>query len=504
MTDVPLSAEQIDVEDVYQAIELYYERRWTDGLPVVPPTEKRVRQFLDAARLDPADVLGEVPERDRVLTAELLAINAVMAGCRPEYMPVLVAATEAVTDPAFKFNHLASLGSPWPVFVLNGPLGPALGFNSGLYLFGPAARANATCARAMSLLLWNCAEARPDGIQRGQWGNPFRAVGFVAEDESTAWDPLHVTLGHPREASTVTAVSAYPALQQLHCARSTPEGLLDTVVDAMSTDEFFRGTYLLFVSPQHAAVFLEHGWSKRHVRDYVWARCRRSVAELKRRGTWGVMADKPDSLRSALTRFAQLVPLSPEEIDQLSNPKFFNRARPTVILSDASFEQISLLKEHQADIPGLVIQAAPKRFYRDSSRVAAFVGYTREITADHLAQERYEGYKQGQQIGASGLEDRYEEVLRGREGTRFAEVDAKGRTVASLQLADHRGVGFDDDAVDLPAQDRIRSIVRLQAQPDGIAHVSGEQLRLRDHVYLRGIQLLDAIECRKCGIGPAG
>ena len=208
MSEAPLTAEQIDVEDVYQAIELYYERGWTDGLPVVPPTEKRVRAFLDAAGLGPDDVLGEIPERDRVLRAELLAINAVMAGCRPEYMPVLVAATEGVTDPAYKFNHMASLGSPWPVFVVNGPLARTLRFNSGLSLFGPTTRANATCARAMSLLLWNCAEARPDGIQRGQWGNPFRAVGFVAEDESTAWDPLHVTLGHARETTTVTAVSA--------------------------------------------------------------------------------------------------------------------------------------------------------------------------------------------------------------------------------------------------------------------------------------------------------
>jgi hypothetical protein len=295
MPEKPLTAEQLDADDFFQAVELYYDRGWTDGLPVLPATEKRVRALLDAAALDPGHVLGEIPERDRVLTAEHLAINAAMAGCRPEYMPVLVAAVEAVTDPAYKFNHMASLGSPWPMFVVNGPLSRELGFNSGLYLFGPTTRANATCARAMSLLLWNCAEARPDGIQRGQWGNPFRTVGFVAEDESTAWDPLHVTLGFPREASTVTAISLYPGLHQLHCPRSTPEGLLDTVVDDLSTSEFFRGTYTLFVSPQHAAVFHAHGWTKRHVRDYLWERCRRSVADLKRRGTWGVMADKPDA-----------------------------------------------------------------------------------------------------------------------------------------------------------------------------------------------------------------
>ena len=322
MSQPPLTAEQIDVEDVYQAIELYYEKGWTDGLPVVPPTEKRVRAVLDAAGLEPGHVLGEIPERDRIITAEHLAINAAMAGCRPESLPVFVAAVEAVTAPAYKFNHMASLGSPWPVFVVNGPAARRLGFNSGLYLFGPTTRANATCARAMSLLLWNCAEARPDGIQRGQWGNPFRAVGFVAEDESTAWDPLHVVLGHPRETSTVTAVSAYPGFQQLHCARSTPEGLLDTVVDAMSTDEFFRGTYLLFVSPQHVPVFHQHGWTKRHVRDYLWTRCRRSVANLKRRGTWGVMADKPEGFAD-FTREVQ--PGDEERFVSLFEPGAYDR-----------------------------------------------------------------------------------------------------------------------------------------------------------------------------------
>lgn len=322
MTDKPLTAEQLDAEDFFHAVELYYERGWTDGLPVLPPTEKRVRALLDAAGLDPEDVLGEIPERDRVITAQHLAINAAMAGCLPGYMPVLVAAVEAITDPAYRFNHMASLGSPWPMFVVNGPLSRALGFNSGLYLFGPTTRANATCGRAISLLLWNCAEARPDGIQRGQWGNPFRAVGFVAEDESTAWEPLHITLGFPAQASTVTAISLYPGLHQLHCPRSTPEGLLDTVVDDLSTSEFFRGTYTLFVSPQHAAVFHEAGWTKRHVRDYLWERCRRSVADLKRRGTWGVMADRPGEF-SDFTR--DVLPGDDERFVYLFKPTEYDR-----------------------------------------------------------------------------------------------------------------------------------------------------------------------------------
>jgi hypothetical protein len=295
-----LTSERLTADDALRAIEVFYERGWTDGLPVVPPTEERVSAFLEAAGLSPGDVLGEIPERDRVLTAELLAINAVMAGCRPEYMPILVAAVEALTDPAYKFNHMASLGSPWPILIVNGPLAKQLGFNCGMYLFGHTTRANSTVARAISLLLWNCAEARPSGIQRGQWGNPFRGLGCVAEDETTAWEPLHAQLGFPRDTTTVTVVSAYPGLYQLHCARSTPVGLLDSVVDAMSTDEWVRGTYALFVSPQHVAVFVEHGWTKRDVRNYLYENCKRSVADLKRRGLWGLGVNKAEDFTDAL------------------------------------------------------------------------------------------------------------------------------------------------------------------------------------------------------------
>lgn len=295
-----LTRERLTVDDALRAIELFYERGWTDGLPVVPPTEEPVLAFLEAAGLEPGHVLGEIRERDRVITAELLAINAVMAGCLAEYMPILVAAVEAMTDPAYKFNHMASLGSPWPILIVNGPLVQRLGFNTGMYLFGHTTRANSTIARAISLLLWNCAEAKPVGIQRGQWGNPFRGLGCVAEDESTAWEPLHVQLGFPRDVTTVTVVSAYPGLYQLHCPRSTPEGLLDSVVDAMSTDEFPRGTYTLFVSPQHVAVFVQHGWTKRDVRNYLYDNCKRSVADLKRRGIWGLNVDKPEEFSDAL------------------------------------------------------------------------------------------------------------------------------------------------------------------------------------------------------------
>ena len=163
-----------ELGSAFEAIEFCFEQGWTDGLPVVPPTESAVRAFLDRSGLEPDQVLGVIPERDRAVTAEKLAINAVMAGCKPEYMPVLVAAVEALTDPAFKFNHLASLGSPWPLMILSGPIVRTLGVNYGPWVIGAGCRPNATIGRALSLVVWNCAEGRIGGIQRGSYGHPGR------------------------------------------------------------------------------------------------------------------------------------------------------------------------------------------------------------------------------------------------------------------------------------------------------------------------------------------
>lgn len=284
-----LVSERLAVGSLDDAVELYFEKGWTDGLPVVPPTENKIMAFLDYAGLEPDVVLGEIPERDRAITAEKLAINAVMAGCKAEYMPILVAAVEAICDTDYKFNHLASLGSPWPLLIVNGPLGKELGFNSGMYVLGHSGhRANSTVARAISLLLWNCALARPDGIQRGQWGNPGRSNYCIAENEETAWEPLNTQLGFESGSTTVTVTSVYPGPYQLYCTRTEPELILHSVADAIGTYDFYRGTYTLLVPPHFADIFDRQGWSKQDVRDYLFENTRRSVAELKHRGRWGI------------------------------------------------------------------------------------------------------------------------------------------------------------------------------------------------------------------------
>jgi hypothetical protein len=281
-----LASTRIEVSDPLEAIEYLYRENMTDGLPVVPPTPERVAAFLEHAGLAPETTIGEVTERARVITAEKLAINAVMAGCRPEYMPVLAAAVGALSDPAFKFNHLASLGSPWPLLIVSGPIVRALNMNHGMYLFGSGNRANATIGRAISLLLWNCCELRPDAIQRGQLGNPHRYSFCIAENPDTAWEGLNEWEGYDRSTSTVTAFSGYHlCMARTEC--SVARGILAPLVNAIARHEFSPGVVVVTIPPNFEKLLVDQGWTKRRIRDHIFATCRRSVRDLKDDGRWG-------------------------------------------------------------------------------------------------------------------------------------------------------------------------------------------------------------------------
>lgn len=284
-----LSLGSVEVADAYEGMEMCWKNNWTDGLPVVPPTEERVRQFLDCVRLEPDTVIGEVPERDAAVTAEMIAVNAVMAGCLPEYMPVVVAAIKAVTDHEFHFNHLASMGSPWPVLIVNGPIVKKLNLNTGVYVFGPGNRANSTIGRALSLILWNCLDAKPGGILRGCMGHPGRGGFCIAENEDTPWEPFHVSEGFGRFTSTVTAFPTLDGGRRVGAYYGLPKPVLDHVAFCISAgEEFPRGSHLLVINPYVAThMFANQGWSKQDVETYLEENCRLSIADLKRISKWG-------------------------------------------------------------------------------------------------------------------------------------------------------------------------------------------------------------------------
>lgn len=279
-------AHRYDVRSYEEGLEFFHRRGWTDGHPVVLPTEQTVTDWVEQLGVDPADVVGMSTQRNRTVTIEHVIINSVMAGCLPEYVPLVVACVRSVLAEEFQHNHLASLGGPWPFFLVTGPVVTRLGLNSDQYLLGPGHRANSTTARAVSLTLWNTLEARIGGIQRGAYGPAWRNESLVPERQDSPWTQLHEDLGYPPDASTVTSFPATDFEQVLVHLLDTPEHILAPIIDSMANGRFVWGTYVIVLPPNMVAVFAEAGWSKADVRAYVTEHTGRSVAGLKRRTRW--------------------------------------------------------------------------------------------------------------------------------------------------------------------------------------------------------------------------
>lgn len=271
---------------------------WTDGFPVVPETDRAIARFLDAAALDAkAEVTPGVAAREA-------AVQAIRAGALPEYMPVIVAALEAVLDPAFSAQHLASRLSTWPAFVVNGPVVEKLGLYSGIYVMASARRANATIGRAISLALAN---TRPElaGRDSAVLGNASRMAGMViAEKEDTPWTPLHAMLGQPREASSVTAfptaLGSPLQILPLGTRYTSAPPIAALIADHCSQGGMVPGTQMLLVSPNAQRAFLADNWSKEDLRAHLQKNARVSVAQLKRLRRWKPAAgERADARGSA-------------------------------------------------------------------------------------------------------------------------------------------------------------------------------------------------------------
>lgn len=312
---------RVEWEDVGEAVETCYDLGWTDGLPVVPPTVDRVEAFLRSARRDPEEVLGTIPERRRQITVAKVAANAVMAGCRPEYFPVVIAATEAMLDPAFNLiGPSSSQGSAAVLVLVNGPMVQQLGINCRNNLFGPGNRANATIGRAVRLILMNACGSIPGLFDRSVIGEPAKYTCCIAENETeTHWLPLHVERGLPREQSAVTVFACWGP-RQVRCDRG-PEITLDCVAEVASsfgtslcTADSVGDTALpvrqgqIMVTIAGASDFWRD-WSKHDVRQYLHPRIRRSLADLKRVQLLGGTVAPEDH--------ARFVPLVPEPDDIL-------------------------------------------------------------------------------------------------------------------------------------------------------------------------------------------
>jgi len=276
-----LVSQRIEVADDFEAVQrLYLERGWSDGLPVMPPTPERVEAMLAATDLGSQHVVAEIPPNWGAATVEKLAVNAVMAGCLPEYLPVLIAAVEAMSDAAFNLYGIQATTHPCaPLLIVNGPIRDALGLNRSSGAFGPGWRANATIGRAVRLALLNVGGAYPGVGDMSTQGAPSKYGYCVAEnEEERPWEPLHVERGFLPEQSTVTVLAGEPPHNINDREGRSAADLLTTVAGAIAVtganNAYSGGETLLALSPEHAAAIAKDGFGKRDVKEWLHQRAR--------------------------------------------------------------------------------------------------------------------------------------------------------------------------------------------------------------------------------------
>jgi len=285
-------AEEEVIDDVLDLIEECSERGWTDGLPVVPPTARGLERMIRGAGRDSQEVLGILPPQGGTLTVEKAALNALMAGCKPEYMPVVLAAAEAIVDPRFNLRlHSRSTRGPAPLIVVNGPIRNELGINSRSNVFGPGWRANATIGRAIRLLIRNVGGALPGKLDRATLGHPGKYTYCIGEDEEhSPWEPLHVERGFPREASVVTVISCEGPNQfgvPKGAAKIILDALVETLRSIMRFTSYYRGVgdvTIVFDMDQRSEL-VRAGYSKADVRRYIFENTWRTVNDVRAIGS---------------------------------------------------------------------------------------------------------------------------------------------------------------------------------------------------------------------------
>jgi len=299
-----LAAREVRVAELEDSIEYCFEHGWSDGLPVVPPTPERVYRMLQGTTRAPDQVLGEVPPLHGRLTLEKVAINAVMAGCKPEYLPVVIAAVQAALDPAFCLHGL--LATTWfsgPMIIVNGPVRERIGMNWRGNVLGQGNRANATIGRALQLIVRNVGGGRPQEADQATFGTPVKYGFCFAEDEATPWTSLAEDRGVPRDRSAVTLFSADGPLGVVDQKARAPEPLIRSLAGSLRAVNHFElanaADAVLVVGPEHGRVFDQAGWDKARVLAALHEALQIEGRDLG----MGTAANNPATTRPTLAKF---------------------------------------------------------------------------------------------------------------------------------------------------------------------------------------------------------
>lgn len=309
VTETATGAPLADAAEIRSAMEYYARHGWSDGLPVVPVTESYLGEFLARTTRDPDEVLFAVPHLNRRITVRLAAINAALAGCLPEYFPVIVAAWEAVAlEPYPKRGIWQSTTGTAPLLIVNGPVRERIGVNSKGNVFGSGFRANATIGRAIRLTAINVLGLRPHKLDQATQGTLAKYSACIGEnEEENPWEPLHVEHGFDPSDSAVTALIVRSCMHIEARHTGLPEQLaLDLANTIRRTGALIHETSsaLVVLGPEHAKLFGAAGWSKDDVRDAVHEHAVNTRADLKavgkdaisRHTRWRVPADHPDAV----------------------------------------------------------------------------------------------------------------------------------------------------------------------------------------------------------------
>jgi hypothetical protein len=279
----------VEASDTIEAIEECYRLGWSDGLPVVPPADYKVREMLEYVGMTGEEDLLSLEMRRRVVTSENAAANAVMAGCLPEYFPVLVTTLRALEEEKNFVNMaVSSTSSPAILMIINGPVRQQIGVNSRDGLFGPGFRANACLGRAIRLCFMNGFDARPGILDRGTLGNPSKYTLCIAEnEEDSPWGALHVSRGFQPEDSCVTVGVAYNPITINNAYGHTGESILATLADTMKSACLawrFPAQWVIVFGPEHALTLQEDKWTRPEIQEYLLEHATRPLSELIRLG----------------------------------------------------------------------------------------------------------------------------------------------------------------------------------------------------------------------------
>lgn len=286
VTDTPRGgsgrpADALDLPaDIYEFSLECQARGWSDGLPLIPPTEERVAAMLQYTDRDPLDVLAVLSPRQGEATVQAVAINAVMAGCRPRVFPLVLAAVEAVAQPQFNLPGINATTHPAGMFVLvTGPIAREVGVHGGAGCFGPAFAANATIGRALRLVLLNVAGASPGDGDRATHGTPAKFTFCATErEDASPWPPFSTTRGITAGESAVTVFACEGPHNIQDHGSNTALGILQTVAGAMgqggSNNILARGEPILVFGPEHARTVADEGWTREAIQEFLFEHAR--------------------------------------------------------------------------------------------------------------------------------------------------------------------------------------------------------------------------------------